>query len=394
MLNFNIVAITDNDKKKHNQLFTGLKVVPPSSIYEIAHDYIIIASTFHFEIKKQLTQEFGISEEKIIYACSLTKSLELWNPPQVNLVQNNSLISNLLNFLPKINRTPFIFHDLDFYGTRESIETKYEINIKPQKNVSWVHGWIYTKLRHPSMLVSDYIIKKHDIALTNTHCERDFLLHNGYRNAHNVGARFLYLKPDLEIQRIKNSVLFMPTHSGNFDNYSNEILNSLKQFSHEFGFDREKSAICLGGYDSMRLSMSNNPFFKKSNIPIITGAWVHDQNSFERMWTIFSLFETIVTDAIGSHIPYGLAAGCKIKISKKLVGLDYSKINMYTKYQQKNKWLFEHYSKSENIDTLRTLIPEIFSENQSSEENINVGQTLLGYESMITTTQLKSIILS
>ena len=74
-----IVAFSDNNPAKHHQSFFGVPIIPPEDIARHEYDMIIIASTFHPDIKAGLILEQGIPAEKIdIVATNIAKgNLEL-----------------------------------------------------------------------------------------------------------------------------------------------------------------------------------------------------------------------------------------------------------------------------------------------------------------------------
>ena len=62
----NIIGYSDNNKALHKVYFYGQKVYHPKKIVTLDYDYLIISSMHYNEILKQLTQDLGISREKII----------------------------------------------------------------------------------------------------------------------------------------------------------------------------------------------------------------------------------------------------------------------------------------------------------------------------------------
>lgn len=60
---YNILAIIDNDPKKHGTILEGYLVIFP---YD--NDFIVIASMYVFQIQVQLMKKMNISQEKIKFA--------------------------------------------------------------------------------------------------------------------------------------------------------------------------------------------------------------------------------------------------------------------------------------------------------------------------------------
>ena len=64
--NVNVMAYSDNNRKKGGKAWGGVPIVPPVKITELEYDYIIIAyASYANEIRSQLLG-MGVSEEKII----------------------------------------------------------------------------------------------------------------------------------------------------------------------------------------------------------------------------------------------------------------------------------------------------------------------------------------
>lgn len=61
LLEFDQLGWLDNNNDKQGQLFQGLPIYAPTQLTELNFDLIIIASSFHTEIKTQLTEKLGIT---------------------------------------------------------------------------------------------------------------------------------------------------------------------------------------------------------------------------------------------------------------------------------------------------------------------------------------------
>lgn len=62
---YNILAVTDNDEKKHNTIFFGHPVIAPEDIDKFEYDQIVITSGFFPQINEQLLNDLKISPDKI-----------------------------------------------------------------------------------------------------------------------------------------------------------------------------------------------------------------------------------------------------------------------------------------------------------------------------------------
>lgn len=70
----NVIAFADNDLKKQNTIYSGVKVINPINIKDYVYDFIVIGSQYNIAIKKQLLK-LGIKEKKIFdfynYICTI-----------------------------------------------------------------------------------------------------------------------------------------------------------------------------------------------------------------------------------------------------------------------------------------------------------------------------------
>lgn len=63
---YEIIAFSDNDKRRYNTLWMGKPIIAPKEINNYEYDYIIIANRYGKEIRKQLIEELCIKDNKII----------------------------------------------------------------------------------------------------------------------------------------------------------------------------------------------------------------------------------------------------------------------------------------------------------------------------------------
>ena len=74
---YEIIAFSDNDKRRYNTLWMGKTVISPKDISNYEYDYIIISNRYGKEIRKQLVEELCIDDNKIIdFYKKLDKYLE------------------------------------------------------------------------------------------------------------------------------------------------------------------------------------------------------------------------------------------------------------------------------------------------------------------------------
>lgn len=63
---YEVIAFADNDNKKQGTFLLGKPIIDPLDIDKYDFDLIIITNKFGYEIKKQIVNDLGIDEEKII----------------------------------------------------------------------------------------------------------------------------------------------------------------------------------------------------------------------------------------------------------------------------------------------------------------------------------------
>lgn len=183
-------------------------------------------------------------------------------------------------------------------------------NLNPIRH-HWLHGcngpW---ENNHLNMYVRNftdqymYLVARKD--------QEDYLKSNGINNVKAIGLPIVYLK-EQNMERIKDSVLFMPTHIRPGEKYVTEniieeYINYIEKIAKHFRF----AAVCL--HSAFFLHDEFISKFKKLNIEIIQGASNQDKNALKRQKMIFQQFETLVTNGWGSHVAYGLYFGTKLSI--------------------------------------------------------------------------------
>lgn len=100
----------DNNTEKQGQLFLGLPVYSPTELGQLNYDRIMVASSFHTEIKKQLTEQLGITSACIenIPSQVLKGTGDLSQPQRMNLARD--LMLNLCRLFNEHNIPYYIDH--------------------------------------------------------------------------------------------------------------------------------------------------------------------------------------------------------------------------------------------------------------------------------------------
>lgn len=379
--NFENPIVIDNDQSKVGTRIDEFQIHSPQILRESDFNQIIVTSSFIHEIQQQLVKEYHIDPQKINIYNYNKKAVEKWIPePYSKGFRSNKKFSNLIENLPKITRITIQCGEIDLYGARLTIAEKAGLKSIPKTKTRWYHGWNALPLNDPKLLVTcgNFSELKNFTYLTNTQPEADLLSRNGFKNATAVGSNFLYAKPHSLPARIPKSILVIPTHTtlrcADSFNIPQNVENIINQIEHS----PEIMACCIGGNDA--LSLDNN-IFSNLSFPSVTGAWILDKNALTRMWMIFSAFETIITDAIGSHIAYALACGAKVKIVESKNRINKDAIIANEPFYRANPDLLDIVLKEKTKSGLRKNFSEIFTAS-TEDERINTGYRLLGHENM------------
>lgn len=108
---FHILAIIDNDKKKHGQMLDGHLIISPKTANDYEFDYIVLTNSYKKDTKRQLI-ELGIDEKKI---ANDINALFLEKLHVRKVKKYRSLKSNLQN---SAKRVLLIAHDLGEGGAQ------------------------------------------------------------------------------------------------------------------------------------------------------------------------------------------------------------------------------------------------------------------------------------
>lgn len=101
----NIIAILDNDVRKHGTEIYSFTIMHPNAIKNLEFDELIITSSWSKTISEQLIKEYGIPANKI------TISLKTYNPPFMHLPTRElakAIMLQLQGFLVKHNIQVFL----------------------------------------------------------------------------------------------------------------------------------------------------------------------------------------------------------------------------------------------------------------------------------------------
>lgn len=118
-----------------------------------------------------------------------------------------------------------------------------------------------------------------------------------------AGLPFLHFNKHHPIEAQRNGkTLYVSTHSTAWRDVSDHTIRAAKTF-------------CKDNDVTVLLSVKDQKIAPYLKCPWVMGADSLDANSFYRIQKIFSEFDYMISDRMGSHILYGLACGMKVGIS-------------------------------------------------------------------------------
>jgi hypothetical protein len=139
-------------------------------------------------------------------------------------------------------------------------------------------------------------------------------------------------------------LLYVPIHSNPWYDAKEDLVKNAIRFSKK----HPDSSIMLSWSDQ-KLAPELAPHFKTVEI----GAGALEMTSFPRMSKILQTYDTMLTDAIGSHVLYGIACGMRVGIDASLyykyTNTESSK-NTQDDQQCKDKKVTNKYSSLEYLD--------------------------------------------
>lgn len=200
--------------------------------------------------------------------------------------------------LPTIRQIP-VRNEPDFYGFSLLIARDLRLQSAPVSLVTtWKHGWNPDKsIDYPKQIAHNGTARHHHVV--HNEWQLSFLKKHGYRHVEVAGAPFIYA-PIPKVTRIPNSLLVMPAHTlkhmpiaDNFEAFFERVVKMKKDFPNIL--------VCL---HQESVSPQILEVLARLNLDYVLGASGWDGHSLTRMRTIFSSFECMVTNTLGSHIPY------------------------------------------------------------------------------------------
>ena len=276
--------------------------------------------------------------------------------------------------------------EADYYGASLLIADKIGLSHVPFSSAGWRHGWMHVPLKYVQQLTiwgkkdSHFLTAQEDHAL--------FLKQHGI-DATAVGMPFIYADALDSHIRIPNTLLVMPQHTlpyvpnvGDEEKYVQDIEKIRDDFD-AVVFCIHHSCYEHGIWPSL---------LKKYKFPMIIGASATQTNAITRLQKIFSIFEFVTTNTIGSHLPYAAYCGVKVSIYGKYS--DFSKYDFSNDpFAKANPELIDFDIKHSTEIYVRNLLPFIFCKHpKDAKESISWAAAELGVKNKKTAPELAELL--
>jgi hypothetical protein len=304
------------------------------------------------------------------------------------------LISDIIKQLPPIKYNRLASSEIDYYGASHNIARGLGLTKIPYTRASWHHGWYKYPLCETELIVNEDCVvccKVNEVPnLVATKDIEHFLRGKGFPHAIAVGDPLLYTQ-QTTVERIPGSLLIIPEHSIKETNVNIEcnrkppLPDTIASLKSKFS----TVVACIGGFCVSRNNYGNT--FEGIGIPWILGAWLYDSFALQRIRNLFSQFEYIATDSIGSHIPYAGYCGCKLIYygkGRNLTKKDFSETPIYIKYPK----LIDIVIHEQKLETIQKRFPILFSNDTKSEALKTWSMEVLGAKHQITPNEIAELI--
>lgn len=248
----------------------------------------------------------------------------------------------------------------------------------------WQHGWIPQHYqRAPESQFGEKIGRtKLWVARKD---QADFLIAHDFLEARAIGLPVVYV-PRSSTKRIPNSLLVVPAHS-------------LEYTTHTWKFDEHAEQIdtIRNDFDLVVAVVHQDCIkkgywvkqFERLNIDVIPGAQVSDPTSLYRLEALFSAFEFVTSNTVGSHIAYASLWGAKVSIFGSYAALrkeDYCNTPFYQQFPHLLQPAIEAMSES----VIRQHFPCLFVEHPKiAEQRIEWAEFQVGVENKLSPREMR-----
>lgn len=277
------------------------------------------------------------------------------------------------------------------YGVGKVLKDYCNLIMEPSNIYGeWVHGCTFPWHFHsPSSLIGGNVNNKLSYNWVSNIEDEEYLTSQGFY-AKAIGLPICYL-PEININRIPDSILIMPAHSSFYVNsyeknkknsagdYINYLSNNLSPFNLKYASIHHECA---------RRGLWVNEF-KDLNINILQGANTQDFNALYRIKSLMKQFEYVTSNVIGSHIAYAAAFGAKVSISGPYQKWS-KKLYLEEPFYRENPNLLDYLEEEESI--ARENYPFLFVEPSKAKTHIDWGMHMCGFNNLKSQIELKELL--
>lgn len=292
-------------------------------------------------------------------------------------MKNEQLIEKILKEIPApVCHQDYsnFFTEADYYGASRQIADQLDLVELPFSRAGWRHGWMHFPIKYVRQLTVWGNDSAHYLMAQASHV--DFLATNNIQ-ATAVGIPFIYADAIDHSLRVPNTLLVMPPHTlpyipsnGNEEQYLKEI-QSIRDDFDAVVFCVHHSCFENGVWPEL---------LRKHNFPMIIGASANQINSLNRLQRLFSSFEYVTSNTIGSHLPYAAYCGAKVSIYGNFSDFSHYNIDK-DPYAKANPELMAFNIEHTAEPYVRSLVPFLFCKHpKQAEQHINWARTELGQQ--------------
>jgi len=272
----------------------------------------------------------------------------------------------------------------DGYGATVVAQSYIQLEKKYYaRNFAWQHGWIpdLWNIDRDEVIGETYSNKFKNIFVARK-SQEDYLINCNVKSKA-IGLPFCYVKSK-KIYRNMGSLLVMPTHSTLSVGSKEDLrfINDVKKYKSSF----EETYVCLHEEDIKR---NRGKIWQNEGFKIVSGASFTDANSLYRMKFLFKSFEFMVTDSIGSHVPYAASSGTRVAIIRSERSRVIDPKEPF--YSQKSKSYLRKLSKlAYDLNSPDSSpYPFLFCKPTEAKKHISWGRKEIGLENMLSENSLR-----
>ncbi len=274
----------------------------------------------------------------------------------------------------------------NFYGANFIVEEYVGSNRGSNIiNRHWSHGWTIPERQvHPEIISSEPIDSKETMVLVGRKEEERYLKSLGYRSEA-IGLPFCYV-PKVKCTRMSNSLLVLPSHStrdlkiiktSKYNNFIKHVKSQERFFN--------TIIICMHRDD---IELGFDKIWKDSGFIVEQGAAINDKKALLRMKLLFSQYSVMLTDAMGSHVPY--AASCGIRIAmRRPEGWDYD-LNENQYFIDDSTRLGSDYIQKQDRSAWYSHYKFLFCDPVDAKTHIEWGKKQIGFDNKLSPSELKN----